>query len=44
MAALPDAGAAPAPAPALEPPGLRARFQGLRVNGWKLEMPEESMP
>src|ERR1700732_3801957 len=37
--------AAPAaPAPALEPPGFLLRSQGLRVRGWKLDRPDDSMP
>src|SRR3954452_6336718 len=36
--------AAAAPAPELEPPGFLLRSQGLRVRGWKLERPEESVP
>ncbi len=36
--------AAAAPAPALEPPGVRPRSQGLRERWWKLDAPEESMP
>ncbi len=36
--------AAAAPAPALEPPGFQARFQGLRVSGWKELRPDDSMP
>ena len=34
----------PAPAPELEPAGLRARFHGLRVMPCRLETPEASMP
>ena len=27
-----------------EPPGLRVKSQGLRVSGWKLDRPDDSMP
>src|SRR5438309_1566286 len=36
--------AAAAPAPALEPPGVLLRSQGLRASLWKLESPEDNMP
>src|SRR5919112_1974934 len=36
----PQPAAAAAPAPALEPPGFQARFQGLRVSGWNELRPD----
>ena len=30
--------------PALDPPGVLLRSQGLRASGWKLERPDDSMP
>ena len=33
-----------AEAPPEDPPGVSARSQGLRVRGWKLESPDDSMP
>src|SRR5580692_7656569 len=40
----PQPAAPAAPAPALEPPGFWLKSQGLRVRGWKLERPDDSMP
>src|SRR4051812_39612130 len=40
----PKRAAAAAAAPALDPPGFQARFHGLRVSGWKLDVPDVNMP
>src|ERR1700716_2344038 len=44
MGSGPYPAAPAAAAPALEPPGFLLRSQGLRVRGWKLDRPDDSMP